>query len=108
MTPKHLLLPLLALSAAMSCHQPTAPESAAVRFRMASQFCGPLTFKFAIDHDSVGQEQLSNGQTSKAYITSPGTHSISTLFTSGGTFRDTTVTLVSGQTYTDTVAFYCS
>jgi hypothetical protein len=108
MKPIRVMIPLLAFSAALNCHQPTAPKSAAVRFKLDATFCGPLTFKFAIDHDSVGQEMLSNGQTSKAYPTSAGSHSIATLFPNGGTYRDTTVMLAGGQTYTDTIAFYCS
>jgi hypothetical protein len=79
-----------------------------VRFKLDAPYCGPLTFKFAIDHHDVGTETLGHGQLSKAYPTTPGSHSISTLFPNGGTYRDTSVTLAESQTFTDTISFYCS
>ena len=96
------------LSAATSCHHTTAPKAAKVQWKLDAPLCGTLTFRFEIDDVEVGTVTLSHNFTTPVYSTSAGEHSLSTNFTSGGTFRDTTVTLRAGETYTDVVSFYCS
>ena len=95
-------------AAALSCHHATAPKTAKVQWKLDAPLCGGLTFRFEIDHVEVGTVMLSHNGTTPLYSTSVGEHSLSTNFTSGGTYRDTTVTLRGGQTYTDVVSFYCS
>ena len=102
------LMSVAALPVVLSCKDPTAPKVAKVQWKLDSPLCGSLTFRFAIDHVDVDSIQLYHDHTSPAYSTSAGTHAVTTLFPNGIVFRDTTVTLKAGETYTDVVEFYCS
>ena len=102
------LLAIGCVIASMSCNQSTEPEAAHVRFKLDAPTCGSLSFRFAIDYVDVDTLMLAHDHYTPVYATTAGEHAVTTRFPNGVAYRDTTVMLRAGQTYTDVIPFYCS
>ena len=99
-----------ALSLGACTDVPTVTALSAVQYSIASPLCGgsAFTFVFSADGTALGTESLKNGQLSKVYMLTSGTHVISAPFASASVSLDTTVTLVAGKSFNRVVEMYCS
>jgi hypothetical protein len=91
-----------------------AAPSPTVTFAFAPRACSSIVpVQFLIDGLQVGTDTfrvaVAGGDhlTSRGFATSPGLHVLSAR-TDRYTWADTTVTLLAGQAYTDSLPFYCS
>jgi hypothetical protein len=110
-------LPLVILGTIgfVACKSATIPAPAAsVSFAFAPRACSSVVpVHFAIDGIEVGVDTFNvavgggNHLMSRAYSTSPGQHSLSA-HTDRYIWSATTVGLGPGQTFTDSLPFYCS
>jgi len=106
---------ILGTIALAACKSATIPApSASVSFAFAPHACSSVVpVHFAIDGIEVGVDTfkvaVSGGDhlVSRAYSTSPGQHSLSA-HTDRYIWAATTVGLGPGQTFTDSLPFYCS
>ena len=72
---RRAILVAVAILCAACHHDTTAPQIAEVQFRVDGLTCtGSATILFFIDGAQIGSEALNAGQTSQAYLTTPGTH----------------------------------
>ena len=90
----------------MNCNS-AFPDPATVQFKVDAPFCGPRKLQFLIDLNVVGNETLSQGQTSRVFTTTLGPHDIRAVASTGFT-QDTVVTLTAGETLILTYSEYCS
>lgn len=98
----------------------TAAAHATVRFYFDAPFCGlKLPVVFSIDHVQVGTDTFAVNAGVTTHLTSSGfpvvagPHTIGAYALLGSaayryTWPDTQVTLAAGQTFTDSLPFYCS
>lgn len=103
-------LMLAALGLLACAEAPTASTPSSVQYAVTSPFCGPITFtiQFSVDGVVIGSEQLKHGQTSKLYDVSPGRHTLGARIVNWSLTMDTTLTLVSGRSFTRELDLYCS
>jgi len=78
---------------------PFCSFSMPVEFRIDSQLVATDTFRVHLTPDHT-QSQL--------FSTSPGRHKVSARSVAGYLWRDTSVVIAAGTTFTDTLPFYCS
>lgn len=103
-----------ALSACSGAHTGIDPR-ATVFFQLDAPLCSSIIpVQFNIDDALVGKDtfvvHLANEHTkSRAFVTTAGQHKLGVgVFGSPNGWSDTTVTLRAGETFTDTLHFYCS
>jgi hypothetical protein len=92
-----------------ACDSPTSPPPA-VRFEVDAPFCAGTQFqiRFYIDGVVVGQDTLTDGQSSADFATVPGLHELRAQFLNAPTSREATVALSQGERYAMLLDFYCS
>ena len=108
---------IIALCAVVACAGASTgmDARATVYFQLDAPFCSSITpVQFNIDDVLVGKDtfvvHLANEHTkSRGFVTGAGQHKLSGgVYGSPNGWFDTTVTLRAGQSFTDTLNFYCS
>jgi hypothetical protein len=106
-----------AIGAVLACSgaNTVTDQRATVFFQLDAPLCSSIIpVQFHIDDALVGKDtfvvHLANEHTkSRAFVTTAGQHKLGGgIFGSPNGWFDTTVTLRAGETFTDTLHFYCS
>lgn len=105
----------IGLAVLLACSSAVAPLPK-VSFVLDGPLCGggKVSVQFSIDGVLVGSDSLQlfaagrPGTTSQSFTTTVGRHVIGARTTYGLIWPDSSVTLQTGQTLTDTLPFYCS
>lgn len=107
-------LALLLVSASVACDSASEPQTVAVRFVLDAPLCSSqIAVRFYIDSQLVARDTFRvnlqpDHVVSADFPTTVGVHRIGASPEIGLLWPDTIVTLSAGETFVDTLPFYCS